>query len=280
MRQVGSPTLTIGHRINPYEYRCDSDWSACSSPKYYDNLTDGSHTLEVRATTTDPAGNPNPDPNPPSRTWTVDTTAPSVPLITSPSDNTYNADGNFTVSGTAEANSTVQLLEGTTSRGTAITNTSGTWSVDLSGVSEGSHSYKAKATDVAGNGSSESELLTVIVDKSAPTLESVSPVNGAKGVERNTNPKATFSDEMKQASLSTSAKLYQRNAKKKKWQSVLVAASVEGKTVTLKPYPNTDPRRLLAAKKKFKVTFTTGATNKAGNALSRSYSWTFTTRAS
>jgi hypothetical protein len=29
MRQVGSPTLAIGHRINPYEHRCivEDDWT-------------------------------------------------------------------------------------------------------------------------------------------------------------------------------------------------------------------------------------------------------------
>ena len=82
---------------------------------------------------------------------------------------------------------------------------------------------------------------------------------------------------MDPATITTStAKLYQWNAKKKKWQSVPTKANVAGNTVTLDPYP-TDTSRILAAKKKYKVTFTTGAENLAGIPLSSSKSWTFTT---
>jgi hypothetical protein len=82
---------------------------------------------------------------------------------------------------------------------------------------------------------------------------------------------------MDPASLSTSAKLYQWNPLKKQWQAVPAKVSVQGKTVTLNPYP-ADPRRLLAANKKYKVTFTTGAKALAGNSLGQQKSWTFTTR--
>ncbi len=58
-------------------FRCRLDgatFSPCSSPKSYTGLSGGSHTFRVRAI--DPAGNP--DPTPAVRTWTVDTTAPSI----------------------------------------------------------------------------------------------------------------------------------------------------------------------------------------------------------
>ena len=87
---------------------------------------------------------------------------------------------------------------------------------------------------------------------------------------------ATFSDEMDPASLRSSAKLYQWNAQQKIWQQVPVRVSVVGNKVTLDPYPS-DPARLLAANKKFKVTITTGAKNLAGIALESPKSWTFTT---
>jgi hypothetical protein len=51
----------------------DSGWSACSSPKAYTGLSDGSHTFYVKAV--DPAGNS--DTTSSSRTWTVDKTAPT-----------------------------------------------------------------------------------------------------------------------------------------------------------------------------------------------------------
>src|SRR5215216_3522527 len=46
------------------------------------------------------------------------TEAPPPPSITSPQNNSYDTDGSFSVSGSAEAASTVELFEGTTSKGT------------------------------------------------------------------------------------------------------------------------------------------------------------------
>jgi Bacterial Ig-like domain len=99
-----------------------------------------------------------------------DIQAPSPPTITSPQNNTSVSEGPFSVSGSAEAASTVELFEGTTSKGTtkADSSSSGAWSIALSGVSAGAHTYSAKATDAAGNTSSASDSLTVTVDKTAP----------------------------------------------------------------------------------------------------------------
>jgi alpha-tubulin suppressor-like RCC1 family protein len=92
------------------------------------------------------------------------------PKITSPPNNSYDADGSFSVSGTAPAGSTVELFEGTTSKGTTKADpSSGVWSIDLTGVSEGAHTYKAKATDAEGNTPPASNSVTVTVDKTAPT---------------------------------------------------------------------------------------------------------------
>jgi hypothetical protein len=104
----------------------------------------------------------------------------------------------------------------------------------------------------------------------------VEPDNRATGVSRNVKPEATFSDEMDQASLSTSVQLHQWNAKKKKWQPVPAKVSVEGKTATLDPYPD-EPTRLLGANKRYKVSVITGAKNWAGLPLENDTSWTFTT---
>ena len=96
--------------------------------------------------------------------------APSPPSITSPLNNTYDTDGSFSVSGNAEAASTVELFEGTASRGTTKADaSSGVWSMALSGVSEGAHTYTAKATDASGKTSSASDPVTVTVDRKAPT---------------------------------------------------------------------------------------------------------------
>lgn len=49
----------------------------CASPKTYSNLGDGTHTFKVLAV--DAAGNA--DPTPAARTWTVDTTGPSISAL-------------------------------------------------------------------------------------------------------------------------------------------------------------------------------------------------------
>ena len=149
---------------------------------------------------------------------------------------------------------------------------------------EGTTIISYYATDNADNQESPAKTFTVKIDKSAPTLDptntdSVEPDNRATGVSRNIEPAATFSDEMDPVSLTTSTvKLYQR--KSGKWRLVrdtnVSCVDDPCHTVTLDPYPS-DPTRLLAANKKYKVTFTTGVKNLAGLALSSSKSWTFTT---
>lgn len=84
---------------------------------------------------------------------TVDTTAPDAPVLLS--DATYHH--RATVTGTAEAGSTVNLYEGTTLLGTATTGADGHFSVTTSGLKDGSHTFVATATDAAGNTSAVSQ---------------------------------------------------------------------------------------------------------------------------
>ncbi len=73
-----------------FECRIDAgSWSACTSPKSYTSLTDGSHTFDVRAT--DVAGNQ--DASAASYTWLVDTTAPSSTVTFPAASGEYNAAG-------------------------------------------------------------------------------------------------------------------------------------------------------------------------------------------
>ncbi|MEX2255948.1 MAG: Ig-like domain-containing protein, partial [Acidimicrobiia bacterium] len=72
-----------------FECRIDGgSWSACSSPKTYAGLGEGSHTFDVRAT--DIAGNQ--DASAASYTWTIDTSAPNTTITANPADPT-NATG-------------------------------------------------------------------------------------------------------------------------------------------------------------------------------------------
>ena len=66
-----------------FECRLDSgSWGACTSPKEYTGLSNGSHTFEVRAT--DSAGNT--DSTPASRTWTVSTTSTTYSQVVDNAD--------------------------------------------------------------------------------------------------------------------------------------------------------------------------------------------------
>jgi len=150
----------------------DESFAACSSPMSYTGLDLGQHTFQVRAI--DRVGNV--DASPASYTWKIgttpprDTTPPDAPTITSPTDGSYNNTGNIGFKGTAEADSTVELFDGPDSKGTGQTDASGSWSVQLTAVPEGSHTYTARATDAASNTSKPSGTVTVTVDATAPII--------------------------------------------------------------------------------------------------------------
>jgi hypothetical protein len=89
---------------------------------------------------------------------------------TSPTDDITN-DKTPTIEGSAEANGSVELFEGTTSLGTGSASETNAWSINSSALSDGQHTLKAKVTDVAGNPSGLSSGLVVTIDTVKPTVE-------------------------------------------------------------------------------------------------------------
>jgi large repetitive protein len=177
-------------------FKCSLDGStfaACTSPKDYPGpLSQGNHTFRVRAI--DASGTQ--DPTPASRSWGVDTIAPDPPTITGPQGNGF-VNASFTLSGTVEPNATVEVLEGTTSKGTTQANGSGVWSKALIGVSEGPHDYTATATDAAGNVSPESNAHTLTVDTTPPETTITTDLSGTVNITSATfafssEPNASF----------------------------------------------------------------------------------------
>jgi hypothetical protein len=78
----------------------------------------------------------------------VDVTAPSSPTMAAL--NPYSLTP--TLSGSAEANSTVSIYDGVTLLGTAVADSSGNWTFSVTpALSAGAHSFTATATDAAGN---------------------------------------------------------------------------------------------------------------------------------
>src|SRR5439155_6611879 len=106
---------------------------ACTSPRTYSSLGDGTHTFNVEAK--DAAGNES---LPTSDSWTVDTKAPTV-TVSSPADGTGTSALTPEISGTADngpADTSTVSVELFTSTGTpleslsAVVNSlSGAWSV-------------------------------------------------------------------------------------------------------------------------------------------------------
>ena len=120
----------------------------------------------------------------------IDTTAPAAPaspVMSSSSDlGSSNLDGitsvtTPTLTGTAEANSTVKLYDtnGTTLLGTTTAGGGGNWTITSSTLAEGSHSLSVKATDSAGNVSAASSTSTVVIDTTAPIAPSTPALSAA-----------------------------------------------------------------------------------------------------
>jgi Chitobiase/beta-hexosaminidase C-terminal domain/Bacterial Ig-like domain len=143
------------------------------------NLGEGQQH-SITATATDAAGNTATSSS--AITFTVDRTPPAAPAITSPAEGqTFNAaTGNtVVVSGTAEANAKVQVLNSGTPIGDPVTaDGSGNWQVSLK-PADGRYSFTATATDAAGNaGAASSPPVGITVDTIAPTVNINSATDG------------------------------------------------------------------------------------------------------
>ena len=148
-------------------------------------LANGAHSLT--ATATDAAGNTGAASA--ALSVTIDTTAPVAPSITSFSPDTGTVGDGITsanvltLTGTAEANSTVKVFDGATLLGSAVANGSGAWSFTTRHLSNAAHSLTATATDAAGNAGAASSALavTVVAPPGAPVITSFSPDTGVVG---------------------------------------------------------------------------------------------------
>jgi hypothetical protein len=108
-----------------------------------------------------------------------DTEAPAAPQIASFTPDTGTVGDKITsasvltLTGTAEAGSTVEMFDGTTQIGTAKAGANGAWSLATAELSTGTHDFTVTATDAAGNTGSASSPLSVNVEAaSSPPAES------------------------------------------------------------------------------------------------------------
>ncbi len=145
-------------------------------------LAAGLHALTVRAA--DVAGNTGASSAALALTIDLASDAPSNLALAAGSDTGLSANDRvtrasaLTLTGSAEAASSVILYDGGTSNpiGTVQADGTGAWSFTLTGAAEGAHTFTATAIDPAGNTSAASAALTVTVDRTiaaplAPALD-------------------------------------------------------------------------------------------------------------
>jgi hypothetical protein len=180
-------TFDFASTESPATFQCSLDgaaFTACSTPKTYSGLGDGSHTFQVRST--DAAANT--DASPASYTWTVDTTPPSTSIgPTVPAANTSSTTATFDLVSN-EAGSTFECrLDGGLYA-------SCTTPVTYGGVADGNHTFAVRATDPAGNVDTSPASSSWQIDNIAPATPSL--VSPADGLVTNSLPqlRASFDD--------------------------------------------------------------------------------------
>jgi hypothetical protein len=214
-------------------------------------------------------------------TVTIDTSSPTAPISldladeddsgSSNSDNLTKETSGLTIAGTAEANATVELFNGTTSLGTVTVNSGGNFTLDIDLLAGSVHEITAQATDAAGNVSDVSAVLAITVDTAAPTIT----VKTVGTIAPNSNLVATFSETItrgtgdiviKESGGTTFATLGIQNAD-------ITIGGTDNKTLTINPSTN------LESGKSYYIEMASGVlTDVAGNnfaGIDDSSAWTF-----
>ncbi|MBA4371352.1 MAG: hypothetical protein C0402_00650 [Thermodesulfovibrio sp.] len=150
--------------LGTLSFECELDsggFSACTSPKGYSPLGEGSHTFQVRSV--DSVGNK--DATPASYTWVVDTIPPDTSITSNPSNPTNSTSASFSFTGNDGS--------GTGVIGFECSLDSGPFSVCISpasysGLSSAGHTFQVRAVDAAGNADTAPESYTWVIDATPP----------------------------------------------------------------------------------------------------------------
>lgn len=145
-------------------YECQLDglgWNSCSSPKSYSGLVQGDHTFEVRS-----IDNNSQYSAPTSQEWAIDTTDPVITLGTVPASLNNSTSSSISFSSTDSGGGVVAGHKCKLDGGSYAPCSS---PANLSGLSQGVHTYSITATDSAGNTSAPVST-TWTVDLTAPVL--------------------------------------------------------------------------------------------------------------
>jgi Bacterial Ig-like domain len=204
-----SATFDLGSNEPGSTFECrlaGGAYAACTTPKTYTGLTDGSHIFDVRAT--DPAGNV--DTSPATYIWSIDNVAPSTPTLVSPADATLTnalpqlrarfddatAGGDtgtlqFQVcSGSSPAGTACAPVVQSTTSGALPSGGTGSWTT--AALPDGTYNWQARAQDAAGNLSGWSATRSFQIDTAVPTTTLDSPADNA--TPRSVELRATYSE--------------------------------------------------------------------------------------
>lgn len=198
--EAGS-TITVysdGNVIGTTTVGAGGTWSLTPSA----SLLNGSHLLTVSAS--DAAGNVSATSAP--FTILVDTAPPATPVVLTVADDVGSVIGNLlngqvtddsrpALTGTSEANATINVYDNGILIGSTQADAAGTWSFTPSTeLGNGSHALTVTASDAAGNVSGATSAFNIIVDTVAPiapviiqALDDVAPVTGTLVSSQATN---------------------------------------------------------------------------------------------
>jgi hypothetical protein len=204
-----------------------------------------------------------------------DTTPPSV-TITALTPDPWTSSSTPTFTGTAtDTQSSISSVEYKVDSGgwTAASASDGTfdslsegYTFTTAALADGAHTVYVRATDSATNTTAEANYATdsFTIETGAPSVSSVSPVNGATDVATYTTVTATFSEAMDELTITTSSFTL---------DGVSGSVAYDSGTYTATFTPSAD----LAGNTTYTATLSTAITSAGGIPLASEYSWSFTT---
>lgn len=166
-------SFTFTNTVSPVTYECKIDtgsWGSCNASYTTPTLTNGSHTLTVRAT--DSFGNV--EASPPSYTWTIDPTALLTTIATHPDPVSNSATGTFTFTNTTSPVTYQCKVD------------SGAWATcttpfTTQTLADGSHTLSVRATNASAVVEDPPVTFTWTIDTTAPNTNFTSVPGNPSG---------------------------------------------------------------------------------------------------
>ena len=168
-------TFSFSSQKSGSTFQCkldDAAFAACTSPKLYAGLNDGSHTFAVQATSLGRTGPTT------AYAWTVDTIAPETTIGSGPGSASTSTSATFTFT-SSEAGSTFACridVGGLTSCSSPQT---------YANLTSGAHTFHVQAVDAAGNADPTPATYTWQVTATGPTIVDRTPPGNVGGLKRN-----------------------------------------------------------------------------------------------